>query len=62
MGKHDRLVTQMFFPDEPLTEADSVWKAIRGNRAAAMSKSLAPTKDIEQDAALLNWDIVLYKG
>lgn len=62
MGKHDRLVSQMFFPDEPLNEPDILFKTLGANKQAAVAKALAATKDIEPDALLLNWDIVLYKG
>jgi len=62
MGKHDHLVSQMFFPDEPMNEPDIVWKQMGPNRTAAVAKALPATKEIEADAILLNWDIVLYKG
>lgn len=62
MGKHDRLVSQMFFPGEPLNEPDILFKALGANKQAAVAKALPATKDIEPDAMLLNWDIVLYKG
>lgn len=62
MGKHDRLISQMFFPDEPLNEPDILFKTLGPNKLATVAKTLAPTKDIEPDALLLNWDIVLFKG
>jgi len=62
MGKHDRLVSQMFFPNEPLNEPDLLFKTLGANKQAAVAKALPATKEIEPDAMLLNWDIVLYKG
>jgi len=62
MGKHDRLVSQMFFPGEPLNDPDFLFKTLGANKQAAVAKALAATKEIEPDAVLLNWDIVLYKG
>ena len=63
MGKHDRLVSQMFFPNEPLNEPDLLFKTLEGKQKhAVVAKAMPATKGIEPDAILLNWDIVLYKG
>ena len=65
-GKANRLVSQMFFPDEPLNEKDALFLDLRTQSektaAAVIAQSLAPTKDIEKDAMLLNWDVVLING
>jgi protocatechuate 3,4-dioxygenase, beta subunit len=63
MGKHDRLVSQMFFPDEPLNERDLLFRMLnKRKQQAVVAKAMPATKEIEAGAILLNWDIVLYKG
>jgi len=62
MGKQDRLVTQMFFPGERMNELDIVYKRLGADRTAAIASVLPATKELEANAVLLNWDIVLYKG
>lgn len=63
-GKANRLVSQMFFPDEPLNEKDLLFLALNEQSAknAVLAQKLPPTKEIEKDAMLLNWDIVLING
>ncbi len=65
-GKANRLVSQMFFPDEPLNEKDRLFLNLRSQSektaTAVIAQTLAPTKEIEKDAMLLNWDIVLING
>lgn len=61
-GKVNLLVTQMYFPGEPLNEKDFLLQGLRANREGAIAKLLAPTKDIEPDSLFAVWDIVLDKG
>lgn len=61
-GKTDRLVTQMFFPDEELNEKDSIFLSLGNDRSAAVATVTAPTPEIEKGATFLNWDVVLNKG
>lgn len=63
-GKANRLVSQMFFPGEPLNEKDLLFLALTEQTAkdAVLAQQLPPTKEIEKDAMLLNWDIVLING
>lgn len=61
-GKIDRLVTQMFFPDELLNAKDRILLDLGSGKESAVAKMLSPTKEIEADAMLLAWDIVLAKG
>lgn len=61
-GKTDRLITQMFFPDEPLNAKDRILLNLGSGKESAVAKVLTPTKEIEADAILLAWDIVLAKG
>ena len=62
MGKSNRLVTQMYFPGEPLNEKDLLLQGLRANKEGAIAKLLAPTKDVEPDSLIALWDIVLDKG
>jgi protocatechuate 3,4-dioxygenase beta subunit len=65
-GKANRLVSQMFFPNEPLNEKDALFLDLRSQSektaAAVIAQSLPPTKEIEKNAMLLGWDIVLING
>jgi protocatechuate 3,4-dioxygenase beta subunit len=63
-GKHDRLVTQMFFPDEPLNRTDRIFQEVRSDagRAALTAKVLPSTSDIGKDETLFGWDCVLLTG
>jgi protocatechuate 3,4-dioxygenase, beta subunit len=61
-AKKDRLVTQMYFPNEPLNEKDSIFKGLGSDKDAAIGKVLPPTKEVEPDSLLVVWDIVLDKG
>jgi len=62
IGKTDRLVTQMYFPDESLNKKDQIFLELGSYKQAAVAKLLPPTKEIESDEMLLAWDIVLTKG
>ncbi len=61
-GRKDRLVTQMYFPDEPLNEKDILFAELGSTRDAAIGKVLPSTKELEPDSLLMNWDIILEKG
>ena len=65
-GKANRLVSQMFFPDEPLNEKDELFLNLRSqsqrSAAAVVAQTLTRTKEIENGALLFNWDIVLING
>jgi protocatechuate 3,4-dioxygenase beta subunit len=61
-GKVNRLVTQMYFPGEPLNDKDVLLQQLRNNRDGAIAKVLPPTADVEPDSRLVVWDIVLDKG
>ncbi len=62
IGKSNRLVTQMYFPGDPLNEKDLLLQGLRGNKEGAIAKLLAPTKDVEPDSLIAVWDVVLDKG
>jgi protocatechuate 3,4-dioxygenase beta subunit len=61
-GKLDRLVTQMYFPDDPLNENDVVLAAATKNRQLLLANLRAPTAGMEPDSLLAHWDIVLENG
>jgi len=61
-GKINRLITQMYFPGEPLNDKDILLQQLRNNRERAIAKVLAPTSDVEPDSRIVVWDIVLDKG
>ena len=60
--KIDRLVTQMYFPGDPLNENDSVLATAAKNRQLLVADVLPPTSDLEPDSLLARWDIVLENG
>jgi len=62
LGTKDRLVTQMYFPDEPLNEKDIIFKDLGSAKDAALGKLLPLNKEFEPDSLLINWDIILEKG
>lgn len=61
-GQKDRLVTQMYFPDEPLNEKDILFRELGALKNTAVGKVLPPTKEFEPDSLLVAWDIILEKG
>jgi protocatechuate 3,4-dioxygenase beta subunit len=62
VGSKDRLVTQMYFPNEPLNERDDIFKQLGADKDAAIAKVLPPTKELESNSKLVMWDIVLDRG
>jgi len=61
-GKSNRLVTQLYFAGEPLNESDPLLASTRANRQSLIVTLKRPTRDVEPDALLGNWDIVLETG
>ncbi|HET8623716.1 MAG TPA: hypothetical protein VFM14_09165 [Gemmatimonadales bacterium] len=62
LGHKDRLVTQMYFPGEPLNEKDDIFKQLGSGKNAAIGKVVPPTKELEPESKLILWDIVLDRG
>jgi protocatechuate 3,4-dioxygenase, beta subunit len=60
-GRTDRLVTQMYFPGEPLNEKDQLLRRIRP-KEAVIAKLLRPRADMEPDSVIAAWDVVLARG
>ena len=62
-AKHDRLITQMFFPNEALNEQDRFLQFLKNpQREAVIARPTPPTNGIEADALSFVWDIVLLSG
>ncbi len=63
VGRYDRLVTQMYFPREPLNESDSIFSRLgREAKSAAIARVLPPTAEVESDSLIVRWDVVLNRG
>jgi protocatechuate 3,4-dioxygenase beta subunit len=60
-GRTDRLVTQMYFPGEPLNEKDELLQRIR-RKDSVIAKVLPPRADMEPGSILAAWDVVLARG
>src|SRR3954470_15760971 len=60
-GRTDRLVTQVYFPGEPLNEHDQLLQRIR-RKEAVIAKMLPPTQDLEPGSVIAAWDAVLARG
>jgi protocatechuate 3,4-dioxygenase beta subunit len=62
-AKYDRLITQMFFPNEPLNEQDHFLQFVKGPYREAVIAKLEPSMNgIEAGAISLVWNIVLWSG
>jgi protocatechuate 3,4-dioxygenase beta subunit len=60
-GKANRLVTQMYFAQEPLNEKDPLLQQSWA-KESLIAQVLPPTAQEEPDARLVVWDIVLIQG
>lgn len=61
-GRKDKLVTQMYFPDEPLNDDDFVIAAATDHRKLLIADISRTGADLEPGAWLARWDIVLKSG
>lgn len=62
-AKYDRLITQMFFPQEALNEQDRFLQFLKNpQREAVIAKLVSPTDGVEAGALSFVWDIVLISG
>jgi protocatechuate 3,4-dioxygenase beta subunit len=55
----EHLVTQMYFPGESLNATDRIFAALGASRSAAVATIVPDAPDVEADAVLVHWDIVL---
>jgi protocatechuate 3,4-dioxygenase beta subunit len=58
-GAGSRLVTQMYFPGEPLNDKDFIIGRLGAGRSLLIADVGPPTADLEPDSRLARWDIVL---
>lgn len=62
-AKYDRLITQMFFPNEPLNDQDHFLQFVKGPyREAVIAKVAQSHTGTEPGAVSFEWDIVLLSG
>ena len=61
-GRHERLVTQMYFAGEPLNAGDSLLAHAGDGREGLIVTLQPPRSDPASDLRLATWDIVLEKG
>jgi protocatechuate 3,4-dioxygenase, beta subunit len=60
-GKQSRIISQIYFPGEPLNEKDSIFKETR-RIELLIAKIVPPEKNMEPDAKIALWDVVLNQG
>jgi protocatechuate 3,4-dioxygenase beta subunit len=63
-GRQDKIVTQMYFADDPYNEADPFLNSVGGpeRKELLVRKLLDPPPDFEADSKMVIFDVVLYKG
>jgi protocatechuate 3,4-dioxygenase beta subunit len=61
-GKLNRLVTQMYFPDDTRNRDDVILGTAMSNRQLLVADVRPPTPDLEPDSLLAHWNIVLENG
>jgi protocatechuate 3,4-dioxygenase beta subunit len=60
VGRNSRLVTQMYFPDEPANEADLIFRQLNDEEQRAATATLLPAAaNGGSDDVVAHWDIVL---
>ncbi len=60
-GRVNRLVTQMYFDGDPLNEKDRLRQSVMC-KDCLTAKVMPPTREMEADALIAVWDIVLRRG
>ena len=60
-GRQDRLVTQMYFENDPYNDSDPFLKSA-GRKELLITKLQDPTPEFEPDSKVAIFDIVLYGG
>jgi protocatechuate 3,4-dioxygenase beta subunit len=61
-GSHEALVTQMYFPGEPLNEKDRLLQSAAPNQGSLIARVAPAGKGLEPDSQMVNWDIILTRG
>jgi hypothetical protein len=57
-GKTGRVLSQMYFEDEPLNAVDKLLQSA-GNQPALIAQYQPPSEDVEPDSLVAVWDIML---
>jgi len=60
-GRHDRLVTQMYFENDPYNEKDPILNSA-GRKELLITRLLDPSPEFDPDSKVVMFDIVLFKG
>jgi protocatechuate 3,4-dioxygenase beta subunit len=60
-GRQDRLVTQMYFEDDPYNGKDPFLNSA-GQKELLVTKLLDPPPEFEPDSKMVRFDIVIYQG
>jgi protocatechuate 3,4-dioxygenase beta subunit len=60
-GKVNRLITQMYFPGDPLNDKDPLLQQSWA-KDSLIARVLPPTANEEPDSNLVVWDLVLIQG
>jgi protocatechuate 3,4-dioxygenase beta subunit len=60
-GRHDRLVTQMYFENDPHNDKDPFLNSA-GRKQLLISKLLDPTSEFEPDSKVVMFDMVVFSG
>jgi protocatechuate 3,4-dioxygenase beta subunit len=63
-GRQDKIVTQMYFEDDPYNEADPFLNSVgaAARKELLVRKLLNPSPDFEPDSKMVMFNLVLYKG
>jgi protocatechuate 3,4-dioxygenase beta subunit len=61
-GRHEALVTQMYFPGEALNEKDRLLQTAAPNQASLIARVSPAGEGLEPDSLVVTWDIVLTRG
>ena len=63
-GRQDKIVTQMYFEDDPYNAADPFLNSVGGadRQQLLVRKLLNPSPDLEPDSKMVMFDLVIYKG
>ena len=61
-GRQDRLVTQMYFENDPHNDKDPFLNSVGGLKGRLITKLVDPTPEFERDSKMAIFDIVLFKG
>jgi protocatechuate 3,4-dioxygenase, beta subunit len=60
-SKTSRLVTQMFFPNEPLNQKDQLFTMLGDYARLAIATPQPISKDMETDSISYGWNVILYE-